>query len=60
MLAAHRYGLKRVILPERNLKDLAEVPSAVLTSLEVNTIDKYFDFFIRYSLQSSMVLTFKA
>nr|DAD18256.1 TPA_asm: hypothetical protein HUJ06_019719 [Nelumbo nucifera] len=35
VLAAHRYGIKRVILPERNLKDLAEVPSAVLSSLEI-------------------------
>lgn len=35
ILAAHRYGIKRVILPERNLKDLVEVPSAVLASLEV-------------------------
>ena len=35
LLAAHRYGIKRVILPERNLKDLVEVPAAVLASLEV-------------------------
>ncbi|GMH26744.1 hypothetical protein Nepgr_028587 [Nepenthes gracilis] len=35
ILAAHRYGIKRVILPERNLKDLVEVPSAVLASLEI-------------------------
>ncbi|KAL3817948.1 hypothetical protein ACJIZ3_003853 [Penstemon smallii] len=35
VLAAHRYGIKRVILPERNMKDLAEVPSAVLSSLEI-------------------------
>lgn len=35
ILAAHRYGIKRVILPERNLKDLVEVPAAVLNSLEV-------------------------
>lgn len=35
VLAAHRYGIKRVILPERNLKDLVEVPSAVLGNLEV-------------------------
>ena len=34
-MAAHRYGIKRVILPERNLKDLVEVPAAVLGSLEV-------------------------
>lgn len=36
VLAAHRHGIKRVILPERNLKDLAEVPSAVLANLEVS------------------------
>ncbi|KAL3619415.1 hypothetical protein CASFOL_036985 [Castilleja foliolosa] len=35
VLAAHRYGVKRVILPERNLKDLVEVPAAVLSSLEI-------------------------
>ncbi|KAL2901625.1 Lon protease-like protein 2 peroxisomal [Bienertia sinuspersici] len=35
VLAAHRYGIKRVILPERNIKDLAEVPSAVLSNLEI-------------------------
>ncbi|RDX72499.1 hypothetical protein CR513_48013, partial [Mucuna pruriens] len=34
ILAAHRYGIKRVILPERNLKDLVEVPSSVLANLE--------------------------
>ncbi|XP_057993009.1 lon protease homolog 2, peroxisomal-like isoform X2 [Hevea brasiliensis] len=35
ILAAHRYRIRRVILPERNLKDLVEVPSAVLGSLEI-------------------------
>lgn len=35
ILAAHRYGIKRVILPERNAKDLVEVPSAVISSLEI-------------------------
>ncbi|KAL6547981.1 hypothetical protein OROHE_009686 [Orobanche hederae] len=35
VLAAHRYGVKRVILPERNLKDLVEVPAAVLSSVEI-------------------------
>ncbi|KAF9623745.1 hypothetical protein IFM89_005252 [Coptis chinensis] len=35
ILAAHRYGIKRVILPERNVKDLVEVPSHVLASLEI-------------------------
>ncbi|XP_042020903.1 lon protease homolog 2, peroxisomal-like isoform X1 [Salvia splendens] len=35
VLAAHRYGIKRVILPERNLKDLVEVPAAVLSGLKI-------------------------
>ncbi|KAE8727739.1 Lon protease-like protein 2, peroxisomal [Hibiscus syriacus] len=35
ILAAHRHGIKRVILPERNLKDLVEVPASVLSSLEI-------------------------
>ncbi|KAK7386299.1 hypothetical protein VNO78_26439 [Psophocarpus tetragonolobus] len=35
ILAAHRYGIKRVILPDRNLKDLVEVPSSVLANLEI-------------------------
>ncbi|PHU22328.1 hypothetical protein BC332_07435 [Capsicum chinense] len=33
-----RYGIKRVILPERNLKDLVEVPVTVLSSLEVSSL----------------------
>ncbi|XP_074303856.1 lon protease homolog 2, peroxisomal-like isoform X1 [Silene latifolia] len=35
VLAAHRYGIKRVILPHRNVKDLAEVPAPVLSTLEI-------------------------
>jgi ATP-dependent Lon protease len=35
ILAAHRYGIKRVIIPERNLKDLVEVPPSVLANLEI-------------------------
>ncbi|GAU38210.1 hypothetical protein TSUD_226310 [Trifolium subterraneum] len=35
ILAAHRYGIKRVILPEKNLKDLVEVPPTVLANLEI-------------------------
>ncbi|OAY77691.1 Lon protease, peroxisomal [Ananas comosus] len=35
VLAANRYGIKRVILPELNLKDLTEVPSAILSGMEI-------------------------
>ncbi|KAL0326627.1 UNVERIFIED_CONTAM: Lon protease2, peroxisomal [Sesamum angustifolium] len=57
VLAAHRYGIKRVILPERNLKDLVEVPSAVLSSLETEILLMYQltkarNCIVRYYLQS--------
>ncbi|MBZ0118203.1 MAG: endopeptidase La, partial [Sandaracinaceae bacterium] len=34
VLAAHRAGIKRVILPERNLADLEEVPAEIKSELE--------------------------
>ena len=35
VLAAHRAGLKTVLLPEKNLKDLHDVPKAVRTELKI-------------------------
>jgi ATP-dependent Lon protease len=35
VLAAHRAGLKVVIMPEKNLKDLHDVPKAVRTELKI-------------------------
>jgi len=35
ILAAHRAGLKTVILPERNQKDLVDVPKKVLADLKI-------------------------
>ena len=35
VLAAHRAGIKRVILPERNAKDLVDVPAEVRRALDV-------------------------
>ena len=35
VLAIHRAGLKKVIIPERNKKDLVEVPKKVRDSLEI-------------------------
>ncbi len=34
VLAAHRAGIKRIVLPERNRVDLEEVPKEILESLE--------------------------
>ncbi|KJE97665.1 ATP-dependent protease La [Capsaspora owczarzaki ATCC 30864] len=35
VIAAHRAGIKRVILPHRNSKDLAEIPATVKSSLDI-------------------------
>jgi ATP-dependent Lon protease len=39
ILAAHRGGVKRVIIPEDNKKDLAEIPGKILKALKVMTVD---------------------
>ncbi len=38
VLASHRAGLKKVIIPERNSKDLEDVPKAVLRDIELITV----------------------
>ncbi len=35
LLAAHRAGIKRVIIPERNMKDLFDVPVEVKSEMEI-------------------------
>ena len=38
LLAAHRAGMKTVIIPQRNEPDLDDVPAEVLTQLEVHAV----------------------
>lgn len=38
VLASHRAGLKKVIIPERNEKDLEEVPKSILKEMELITV----------------------
>ncbi len=38
LLAAHRAGIKKVLIPIENKKDLAEVPKTILESIEVITV----------------------
>ena len=39
VLAAHRAGLKTIILPKDNEKDLADIPKNVLDSLDMYMVD---------------------
>ena len=38
LLAAHRAGIKKVLIPIENKKDLAEVPKTVLKTIEIITV----------------------
>ncbi len=40
ILAAHRAGIRRVLLPERNRKDLVDVPDTVRQELELSFVKK--------------------
>ena len=50
LLAAHRGGVKRVIIPQENERDLREVPANVLDDLAVTLVD-YVDEVIDTALQ---------
>ena len=39
VLAAHRAGLKNIVLPKDNEKDLADIPKNVLDSLDIYLVD---------------------
>ncbi len=38
LLAAHRAGIKKVLIPMENKKDLVEVPKTILNSMEIITV----------------------
>ena len=38
LLAAHRAGIPKVIIPEENKKDLVEIPKNILNNIEVQTV----------------------
>jgi ATP-dependent Lon protease len=50
MLAAHRAGIKRVILPERNKKDLIDVPAQAKAEMEF-VFAKHMDDVLRAALE---------
>jgi ATP-dependent Lon protease len=40
LLAAHRAGIKRVIVPDRNVKDLIDVPEQARREMEILSVSK--------------------
>ena len=40
LLAAHRAGIKKVLIPVENKKDLVEVPKTILDSMEIISCKK--------------------
>jgi ATP-dependent Lon protease len=45
MLAAHRAGIKRIVLPERNAKDVVDVPEEILQELEIHHVKNVMEVF---------------
>jgi ATP-dependent Lon protease len=54
LLAAHRGGIKTVLIPEENVKDLAEIPDNVKNKLEIIPV-KWIDRVLEIALQSKPV-----
>ncbi|CEG57411.1 endopeptidase La [Legionella fallonii] len=52
LLAAHRGGIKHVIIPEENVKDLEEIPDNVLRKLKIHPV-KTIDQVLELALQRS-------
>ena len=52
LLAAHRFGLKTLILSKENEKDLADIPEEVREELTIHTVDTI-DEVLRYALEPS-------
>ena len=54
LLAAHRGGIKTVLIPEQNVKDLAEIPDNVKNRLEIVPV-RWIDKVLEIALESAPV-----
>ncbi len=54
LLAAHRMGLRTVLLPKDNEKDLAEIPQEILSSLKMHFVETM-DEVLQIALESPIV-----
>ena len=55
VLAAHRAGLKTVILPEKNMKDLIDLPKTAKAELKIKPV-KHLDDVLKIALSSKVVV----
>jgi ATP-dependent Lon protease len=54
LLAAHRGGIKHVLIPQENVKDLTEIPDNIKSKLEIHPV-KWIDQVIDFALESKPV-----
>jgi ATP-dependent Lon protease len=54
LLAAHRGGIKTVLIPEENVKDLAEIPEDVKSALEIHPV-RWIDKVLEMALERNPV-----
>src|SRR5213078_3653370 len=50
LLAAHRGGIKSVLIPQENVKDLAEIPEEVKNAIEITPV-RWFDEVLERALE---------
>ena len=50
LLAAHRGGIKTVLIPEENVKDLAEIPENIKNRLDIHPV-KWIDQVLEMALE---------
>jgi ATP-dependent Lon protease len=58
LLAAHRGGIKRVLIPEDNRKDLAEVPKNITDALDIRPV-RWIDEVLDLALERPLVVASK-
>ena len=54
LLAAHRMGLRAIVLPKDNEKDLADIPQEILSSLQIHFVETM-DEVLQIALERSIV-----
>jgi ATP-dependent Lon protease len=50
LLAAHRGGIKTVLIPQQNVKDLVEIPGNIKNHLDIHPV-KWIDEVLEYALE---------